>query len=224
LCPCRIPGMQRWQLIAEAREGGLAGSSLSITHLQGATWRPFFMPTHLARRTRQLTHAQRRAGRAGDHGCSAGCALTRTVGANVPCGKSQRLLEGRYISGDWWRLFGLRQLRTSTEHALKKTLTLQPPDCIACRAGQQPRPGRRPRASRPISGFQLRLPLFHLRNAMFAFRGLFSVSSSSYVPTNDSACCWSAEAHRKKRRKNDEICRYRLRHFCAPPRCLAGFP
>jgi outer membrane protein TolC len=45
--------------------------------------------------------------------------LTRTVGANAPGGKSQRLLEGRDIPGDWWRLFGSRQLRTLTERALK---------------------------------------------------------------------------------------------------------
>jgi outer membrane protein TolC len=45
--------------------------------------------------------------------------LTRSVGANVPGGESQRLLKGRDFPGDWWRLFGSRKLRTLTERALK---------------------------------------------------------------------------------------------------------
>jgi hypothetical protein len=44
--------------------------------------------------------------------------LTRTAGANVPGGESQRLLKGRDIPGDWHRLFGSRQLLTLTERAL----------------------------------------------------------------------------------------------------------
>jgi hypothetical protein len=45
--------------------------------------------------------------------------MTCTVGANVPGGESRRLLNGREVPGDCWRLFGSRQLRTLTERALK---------------------------------------------------------------------------------------------------------
>src|SRR5215468_9413026 len=46
-------------------------------------------------------------------------APARTVAANVPGGEAQRLLKGRDIPGDWWRLFRSQPLRTLTERALK---------------------------------------------------------------------------------------------------------
>jgi len=52
-------------------------------------------------------------------GYTAGPAPARTAAANVPAGESQRLLTGRDIPGDWWRLFASRPLRTLTERALK---------------------------------------------------------------------------------------------------------
>jgi NodT family efflux transporter outer membrane factor (OMF) lipoprotein len=57
-------------------------------------------------------------------GYSAGRALTRTVGANIPGGEPQHLVKGRDIPGDWWRLFGSRQLRALTERALKNNADL----------------------------------------------------------------------------------------------------
>lgn len=62
-------------------------------------------------------------------GYSAGPALTRTVGANVPGGEAQRLIKGRDIPGDWWRLFGSRSLRMLTERALQNN-----PDLAAAQA------------------------------------------------------------------------------------------
>src|SRR5262249_9101866 len=53
----------------------------------------------------------------------------RTASANVPAGEAQRLLKGRDIPGDWWRLFGSRPLRTLTERALKNN-----PDLAAAQA------------------------------------------------------------------------------------------
>jgi outer membrane protein TolC len=44
----------------------------------------------------------------------------RTAGAHVPGGgEAQRLVNGRDIPGDWWRLFGSRGLQTLTERALR---------------------------------------------------------------------------------------------------------
>jgi NodT family efflux transporter outer membrane factor (OMF) lipoprotein len=57
-------------------------------------------------------------------GYSAGPVPARTVAANVPGGEAQRLLTGRDIPGDWWRLFGSRHLRTLTERALKNNADL----------------------------------------------------------------------------------------------------
>src|SRR4029077_19631653 len=62
-------------------------------------------------------------------GYSAGPALTRTVGAKVPGGEAQRLLRGRDMPGDWWRLFGSRPLSAVTERALKNN-----PDLAAAQA------------------------------------------------------------------------------------------
>src|SRR5258708_7886668 len=57
-------------------------------------------------------------------GYSAGPVPARTVAANVPGGEAQRLLTGRDIPGDWWRLFGSQRLRTLTERALKNNADL----------------------------------------------------------------------------------------------------
>jgi NodT family efflux transporter outer membrane factor (OMF) lipoprotein len=62
-------------------------------------------------------------------GYSAGPALTRTVSANVPGGEAQRLVKGRDIPGDWWRLLGSRPLAALTERALKNN-----PDLAAAQA------------------------------------------------------------------------------------------
>jgi NodT family efflux transporter outer membrane factor (OMF) lipoprotein len=62
-------------------------------------------------------------------GYSAGPALMRTVGAKVPGGEAQRLLKGRDIPGDWWRLFGSRPLGVLTDRALKNN-----PDLAAAQA------------------------------------------------------------------------------------------
>ena len=62
-------------------------------------------------------------------GYSAGPAPARTAAADVPGGEAQRLLKGRDIPGDWWRLFGSRPLRTLTERALKNN-----PDLAAAQA------------------------------------------------------------------------------------------
>lgn len=53
----------------------------------------------------------------------------RTVGAKVPGGEAQRLLKGRDIPGDWWRLFGSRPLGALTDRALKNN-----PDLAAAQA------------------------------------------------------------------------------------------
>jgi NodT family efflux transporter outer membrane factor (OMF) lipoprotein len=57
-------------------------------------------------------------------GYSAGHPLTRTVGAKVAGGEPQRLVQGRDIPGDWWRLFGSKRLQTLTERALKNNADL----------------------------------------------------------------------------------------------------
>jgi NodT family efflux transporter outer membrane factor (OMF) lipoprotein len=57
-------------------------------------------------------------------GYSAGPALMRTVGASVAGGEPQRLVQGRDIPGDWWRLFGSRGVRALTERALKNNADL----------------------------------------------------------------------------------------------------
>jgi NodT family efflux transporter outer membrane factor (OMF) lipoprotein len=53
----------------------------------------------------------------------------RTAAADVAGGTAQRLLRGRDIPGDWWRLFGSRSLRAVTERALKNN-----PDLAAAQA------------------------------------------------------------------------------------------
>ena len=55
--------------------------------------------------------------------------LMRTVGAKAPGGEAQRLLPGRDIPGDWWRLFGSKPLGALTERALKNN-----PDLAAAQA------------------------------------------------------------------------------------------
>jgi NodT family efflux transporter outer membrane factor (OMF) lipoprotein len=62
-------------------------------------------------------------------GYTAGRAPLRTVGSDVPGGEAQRLLKGRDIPGDWWRLFDSRPLRALTERALKNN-----PDLAAAQA------------------------------------------------------------------------------------------
>jgi NodT family efflux transporter outer membrane factor (OMF) lipoprotein len=57
-------------------------------------------------------------------GYSAGHPLTRTVGAKVAGGEPQRLVQGRDIPGDWWRLFGSKRLQALTERALKNNADL----------------------------------------------------------------------------------------------------
>jgi NodT family efflux transporter outer membrane factor (OMF) lipoprotein len=64
----------------------------------------------------------------GDYGRTA----LHTVGAKVADGgggEAQRLLKGRDIPGDWWRLFGSRRLATLTDRALKNN-----PDLAAAQA------------------------------------------------------------------------------------------
>jgi outer membrane protein TolC len=59
-----------------------------------------------------------------------GPTAARTVGAPIPGGgETQRLVKGRDIPGDWWRLFGSRQLAALTERALKNN-----PDLAAAQA------------------------------------------------------------------------------------------
>jgi NodT family efflux transporter outer membrane factor (OMF) lipoprotein len=62
-------------------------------------------------------------------GYTAGRAPARTVAADVAGGVSQRFLNARDIPGDWWRVFGSRQLRTLTERALTNN-----PDLAAAQA------------------------------------------------------------------------------------------
>jgi NodT family efflux transporter outer membrane factor (OMF) lipoprotein len=57
-------------------------------------------------------------------GYSAGPALRRTASANIPAGQAQRLVSGRDIPGDWWRLFGSRALVTLTDRALRNNADL----------------------------------------------------------------------------------------------------
>jgi NodT family efflux transporter outer membrane factor (OMF) lipoprotein len=64
----------------------------------------------------------------GDYGPT----VMRTVGAKVADGgggEAQRLVKGRDIPGDWWRLFGSRRLATLTDRALKNN-----PDLAAAQA------------------------------------------------------------------------------------------
>ncbi len=59
----------------------------------------------------------------GDYGPT----VMRTVGAKVADGgggEAQRLVKGRDIPGDWWRLFGSRRLATLTDRALKNNADL----------------------------------------------------------------------------------------------------
>src|SRR5262249_58054576 len=63
-------------------------------------------------------------------GYTGGPAPGRTVASDVPGGEAQRLLNGRDIPRDWWRMFGSRPLRTLTERALRNN-----PDLAAAQAG-----------------------------------------------------------------------------------------
>ena len=62
-------------------------------------------------------------------GYLAGRTPTRTVASDVAGGASQRLVTGRDLPGDWWRLFASRPLRTLIERALKNN-----PDLAAAQA------------------------------------------------------------------------------------------
>jgi NodT family efflux transporter outer membrane factor (OMF) lipoprotein len=58
-----------------------------------------------------------------------GPTVTHTAGAAVPSGgggggEAQRLVKGRDIPGDWWRLFGSRGLAAVTDRALKNNADL----------------------------------------------------------------------------------------------------
>jgi NodT family efflux transporter outer membrane factor (OMF) lipoprotein len=60
----------------------------------------------------------------GDYGPT----VMRTVGAKVASGgggEAQRVVKGRDIPGDWWRLFGSRRLATLADRALKNNADLQ---------------------------------------------------------------------------------------------------
>jgi len=48
-----------------------------------------------------------------------------TVSANVAGGEAQRLVSGRDIPGEWWRLFRSQPLKTLIEDALKNNYDLQ---------------------------------------------------------------------------------------------------
>jgi NodT family efflux transporter outer membrane factor (OMF) lipoprotein len=59
-------------------------------------------------------------------GYGVGPPLMRTAGtaAKIPGGETQRILKGRDIPGEWWRLFGSLALRTLTERALRNNADL----------------------------------------------------------------------------------------------------
>src|SRR5215475_10955368 len=62
-------------------------------------------------------------------GYTAGRPPTRTVASDVAGGASQRLVKGRDIPGDWWRMFRSRPLKDLIERALKNN-----PDLAAAQA------------------------------------------------------------------------------------------